>query len=165
MYRYPWAVKNRAAAGPDGHGANGSKPFGLTAFGEGAVHLLCLRDETLYPLTFLHMTLRNKSREIAALNDLARQTFMFCRVVLSQGLMTLEDHDLQEVVTKVRRFDTFTSDSDPYGEHDFGMIEHQGQKYFWKFDYYDQNMQFGSPDPSDTEQTTRVLTVFLADEY
>lgn len=111
------------------------------------------------------MTLRNKSREIAALNDLARQTFMFCRVVLSQGLMTLEDHDLQEVMTKVRRFDTFTSDNDPYGEHDFGMVEHQGQKYFWKFDYYDQNMQFGSPDPSDTEQTTRVLTVFLADEY
>jgi hypothetical protein len=52
VYRYPWAVKNRAAAGPDGHGANGSKPFGLTAYGEGAVHLLCLRDEMLYPLTF-----------------------------------------------------------------------------------------------------------------
>ena len=165
MYRYPWAVKNRAAASPDGHGANGSKPFGLTAFGEGAVHLLCLRDEALYPLTFLHMTLRSKSREIAALNDLARQTFMFCRVVLSEGLMTLEDHDLEEVVTKVRRFDTFTSDNDPYGEHDFGSFNHAGQTLFWKIDYYDRTLTAGSENPADPQVTTRVLTVMLASEY
>ena len=111
------------------------------------------------------MTLRSKSREIAALNDLARQTFMFCRVVLSQGLMSLEEHDLQEVISLVRSFTDFTKDNDPYGEHDFGMVEHRDSKYFWKFDYYDQNVEFGSPDPSDTSQTTRVLTVFLSEEY
>lgn len=111
------------------------------------------------------MTLRSKSREIAALNDLARQTFLFCRVVLSEGLMTLEEDDLQAVVSLVRSFTDFTKDNDPYGEHDFGMVEHQGEKYFWKFDYYDQKMEFGSPQPSDPSQTTRVLTVFLAEEY
>lgn len=111
------------------------------------------------------MTLRKKSREIAALNDLARQTFMFCRVVLSQGLMSLEEHDLQEVISLVRSFTDFTKDNDPYGEHDFGMVEHRGSKYFWKFDYYDTNMVFGSSDPCDTSQTIRVLTVFLSDEY
>lgn len=165
MYRYPWAVKNRAAAGPYGHGANGSKPYGLTACGEGAVTLLTPQIEALYPLTFLHMTLRSKTREIAALNDLARQTFMFCRVVFTEGLMSLEDDDLQAVVSLVRSFTDFNPNNDPYGEHDFGMVTHKGEKYFWKFDYYDQNMEFGSPDPSDTTQTTRVLTIFHSDEY
>ena len=111
------------------------------------------------------MTLRSKSREIAALNDLARQTFMFCRVVLSQGLMSLEEHDLQEVISLVRSFTDFTKDNDPYGEHDFGMVEFRGKKYFWKFDYYDRTQTFGSLEPSDPEQTTRVLTVFLSEEY
>lgn len=111
------------------------------------------------------MTLRSKSREVAALNDLARQTFMFCRVVFSQGLMSLEEHDLQEVVSLVRSFTDFNPDNDPYGEHDFGMVEYKGEKYFWKFDYYDRNTEFGSPDPSDTSQTTRVLTIFLSSEY
>jgi len=62
-------------------------------------------------------------------------------------------------------FKEFTKDNDPYGEHDFGMVEYQGGKYFWKFDYYDRKMLFGSPQPSDTSLTTRVLTVFLAEEY
>lgn len=56
--------------------------------------------------------------------------------------MTLEEDDLQAVVSLVRSFTDFTKDNDPYGEHDFGMVEHQGEKYFWKFDYYDQKMEF-----------------------
>ena len=79
--------------------------------------------------------------------------------------MTLEEDDLQAVVSLVRSFTDFTKDNDPYGEHDFGMVEHQGEKYFWKFDYYDQNLEYGSPEPSDTSLTTRVLTIFLAEEY
>ena len=79
--------------------------------------------------------------------------------------MNLSDTERLAVLDKVRRFDQFTQDNDPYGEHDFGMIEHQGQKFFWKFDYYDRNMEFGSPEPSDAQQTTRVLTVFLSEEY
>ena len=79
--------------------------------------------------------------------------------------MNLSDTERLAVLDMVRRFDQFTQDNDPYGEHDFGMIEHQGQKFFWKFDYYDRNMEFGSPEPSDAQQTTRVLTIFLSEEY
>ena len=111
------------------------------------------------------MTLRSKSREIAAINDLARQTFLFCRLVFSQGLLRLEEHDLEQVVSLVRSFSDFTPDNDPYGEHDFGMVEYQGEKYFWKFDYYDRTETYGSPEPSDPEETTRVLTIFLSSEY
>jgi hypothetical protein len=49
--------------------------------------------------------------------------------------------------------------------HDFGSIEIDGETYFWKIDYYDLAMQFGSESPEDPEQTTRVLTIMRADEY
>jgi len=67
-------------------------------------------------------------------------------------------------------FDSFTSDNDPYGEHNFGSFEHEGKKIFWKIDYYDRasfgiGRDMGSDDPSDAAKTLRVLTVMLADEY
>jgi hypothetical protein len=54
---------------------------------------------------------------------------------------------------------------DPYGEHDFGNFEVAGQKFFFKIDYYDPNLEFGSEDPGDPQKTTRVLTIMLAEEY
>ena len=68
-------------------------------------------------------------------------------------------------LVEVARFDRFTSDNDPYGEHDFGSFELVGRKFFWKLDYYDPTMAFGSEDPSDPKKTTRVLTLMLAEDY
>jgi hypothetical protein len=65
----------------------------------------------------------------------------------------------------VETFDVFTHDNDPYGEHDFGAFEHNGQRIFWKIDYYDLTMTIGSEDPSDPKHTVRVLTVMLASDY
>lgn len=45
------------------------------------------------------------------------------------------------------------------GEHDFGAIELNGERYFFKIDYYDETLSFGSPDAADPTKTTRVLTV------
>ena len=68
----------------------------------------------------LLMTLHNtRSREIAALNDLARKTLQGCRVVLTQGILAFEGFEQFEVLNLVREFDTFTPENDPYGEHDF----------------------------------------------
>ena len=36
---------------------------------------------------------------------------------------------------------------------------------FRKPKYYDQNLEYGSEDPADTKQTTRVLTILLPNEY
>ena len=100
---------------------------------------------------------------IAALNDQARQTFMECRVVITQGVQGLKD--VPDLLDQVRRYDAFTPDNDPYGEHDFGAIRYQGQTIFWKIDYYDLDLRMHSPDPSDETVTARVLTIMLAEEY
>ncbi len=100
---------------------------------------------------------------IAELNDAARISFTGCRVVITSGIAAMDD--LDAVYAKVRAFTDFSARNDPYGEHDFGSIEHEGQTVFWKFDYYDLDLLMHSPDPSDPAVTARVLTVMLAEEY
>ena len=101
--------------------------------------------------------------KIAALNDHARRSFTGCRVVITQGVQTLDD--VPSVLDEVRRFDAFAPDNDPYEKHDFGSIHHAGQTVFWKIDTYDVDLQMQSPDPSDPAVTTSVLTIMLAEEY
>ena len=101
--------------------------------------------------------------KIAALNDQARQSFTGCRVVITQSVQALDN--LADLLDQVRRYDAFTPDNDPYGEHDFGSFSYAGETVFWKIDYFDVDMTMHSPDPSDATVTTRVLTIMLADEY
>jgi hypothetical protein len=73
--------------------------------------------------------------------------------------------DQSAIREKVETFDNFTPDNDPHSERDFGAFEHNGEKSFWKIDYYDATLTYGSEDPSDPKQTVRVLTIMLASEY
>ena len=57
----------------------------------------------------------------------------------------------------------FVESNDPYGEHDFGSLNWEGHKIFWKIDYYDPAFKgWCSPLQPECE---RVLTVMLAEEY
>lgn len=100
---------------------------------------------------------------IAELNDAARTSFTGARIVITKGIAAMDD--LDGLYAKVRAFDDFTERNDPYGEHDFGSVNHEGQTVFWKFDYYDADLLMHSPDPSDPSVTCRVLTIMLAEEY
>ena len=107
----------------------------------------------------------NPSARIAALNDALRRHGTGGRLLLTPGVVRLGDIAVRAAVDAVAVFTAFSADNDPYGEHDFGSFDHAGSRLYWKIDYYDRDLQFGSPDPSDPAVTTRVLTVMLADEY
>ena len=107
----------------------------------------------------------DQSTVIADLNDRFRRSFLGGRVVMTAGVAALSDEIRAEVVRTVQAFETFSADNDPHAEHDFGSFDLAGQKFFWKIDYYDQTLQFGSDNPADPTVTVRVLTVMLAEEY
>lgn len=104
------------------------------------------------------MEVENDTR-IAELNDKFRKHGTSFTV--TQGVQRLENID--EIVERVRRFNAFTQDNDPWGEHDFGAIMVSGRKVFWKIDYYDNELKYGK-DPLDPS-CNRVLTIMLASEY
>ena len=103
--------------------------------------------------------------KIRALNDRARQRLDHCRWILTQGVLSCDPITVAELLIAVEGFDAFTPDNDPYAEHDFGVIKLSDDTFFWKFDYYDLDLQMHSPDPSDPAVTARVLTIMLAEEY
>lgn len=105
----------------------------------------------------------NTTNRIRLLNDLARQSFTGCRVVITVGIQALDE--MEAILRAVQQYDSFTEDNDPYQEHDFGSFRHNNQTVFWKFDYMDIDLQMHSLDASDPSITTRVLTVMLAEEY
>jgi hypothetical protein len=105
------------------------------------------------------------TNRIQILNDQFRQTLIGGRVVMTAGVAAMADNDRRTLLNRVRHFDEFTSENDPYGEHDFGSIDLRGCRYFWKIDYYDPALTCGSSDASDTAATERVLTLMRADEY
>jgi hypothetical protein len=72
---------------------------------------------------------------------------------------------LQNVLQAVAKHDDFEQANDPHEEHDFGALTIGEHKIFWKIDYYDKQLEYGSPDPADPAVTARVLTIMLASEY
>lgn len=90
------------------------------------------------------------------------------RVVITSGVQELvaaTPRGQLGILQAVQRFEDFTEDNDPNGEHDFDAFDIAEQRFFWKIDYYDKNMEYGSEDPTDPAKTTRVLTLMLAEEY
>ncbi len=127
-------------------------------------------------------TLTSQRERIARLNDLARRAMgVACTAVATVGFRSLPDADQSCVRELIETYDTFDEDNDPHGERDFGTIyqlsdggwtterprlrEDERERVFWKLDYYDRDLQFGSEDAANPAITRRVLTIMLADEY
>ena len=105
------------------------------------------------------------AEKIRALNDRFRTTMTGGRVLMTAGVDTLPSDVKAMAIRRVATFSDFNADNDPHGEHDFGSFELAGRTIFFKLDYYDAAMEFGSDDPADPNKTTRVLTIMLAEEY
>ncbi|MCB9947257.1 MAG: DUF3768 domain-containing protein [Rhodospirillaceae bacterium] len=103
---------------------------------------------------------------IRVLNDTFRaDPLRHGRLMVTAGVDAKGPAFVAAAVAAVAAFNTFTADNDPYGEHDFGAFDLEGERLYWKIDYYDRDLQFGSPDPANPAVTTRVLTIMLRDEY
>lgn len=100
-----------------------------------------------------------QAANVAVLNDRFRK--LGFGIVLTQGVQVL--NNLEGLLGKIRMFNDFNEGNDPYGEHDFGSLKWEGEKIFWKIDYYDQNLEFGL-DPLNPD-CKRTMTVMLAEEY
>ena len=102
---------------------------------------------------------------IRELNDDLRRTMIGGQVMITSGIEALGLMVVTSILQAVRQFDDFSSANDPFDEHDFGALTWQAHKVFWKIDYYDKQLEFGSPDPADPDVTARVITIMLASEY
>lgn len=102
---------------------------------------------------------------IRTLNDAFRQNLVGSRVMMTQGVAAMGNERIVRLLQTIRTYDRFDSANDPHGEHDFGAFEQDGDRLFFKIDYYDLSLTCGSEDPSDPRETTRVLTIMLASEY
>lgn len=105
------------------------------------------------------------AKRIAELNDAFRTTGKGGQIVVTGGVLCLPDVQFREIMDRVHRFDSFTPDNDPHGEHDFGSVAYDGIEVFWKIDYYNPALEAGSDDPADVAKTVRVMTIMLAEEY
>ena len=129
-----------------------------------------------------HVIAREQTAQIARLNDLARKAMgIACTAIATVGFQSLPEADQLQVRELIEIYDAFDEDNDPHGERDFGTVYQLGdgswtterprlsdderERVFWKFDYYDRDLQFGSEDAANPAVTRRVLTIMLADEY
>ncbi|UXT53236.1 DUF3768 domain-containing protein (plasmid) [Agrobacterium tumefaciens] len=78
-----------------------------------------------------------------------------------------QDHEAKQirVVLGASEFNQWTEGDDPYGEHDFGKFEVDGDAFIFKIDYYDLDETHGSEHPEDQKTTIRVMTLMYADDY
>ena len=106
-----------------------------------------------------------KLLKIRSLNDRLRIHGHGGMWMVTEGITSLPPDQTKAVLKSVQTFSDFNPDNDPYGEHDFGAFTVAKQKYFFKISYYDNSLEYGSPDPSDPAVTTRVLTLMFASEY
>lgn len=85
--------------------------------------------------------------------------------MVTPAVQALAPQPKSALLAAVRAFDQFEDGDDPYKEHDFGSVRIDGDRFFWKVDYYDRALEKASPDPADPAVTTRVLTIMHASEY
>ena len=117
-------------------------------------------------------TKRERSERIAALNDELRQHPThrgLGLITMTSGVTALGPGFWVKVAEKLASLEPsdFDKGNDPYGERDFKAIEVDGEKLFFKIDYFERGSShtLGAVTPENPETTDRVLTVMLTDEY
>lgn len=111
------------------------------------------------------MAEEGRSERIRALNDALRRGRGLGMIVTTRTVAALGEARVWEVRSAIARFEDFNEDNDPYGEHDFGIVEIDDLRVIWKIDYYANNLEEESADPADPTVTTRVMTIMLPEDW
>ena len=107
---------------------------------------------------------------IARLNDRCRQGIdRTARIMVTRtclGTFATGDRAM-EIVVQARLFaavrrHVFTQAD--VAERDRGNFEFEGTTVYFKIDYYDAALEYGSEDPSDAGKTRRVLTIMIRED-
>ena len=92
---------------------------------------------------------QEKAARIRQLNDQLRCKSIGGRIVITRGIEALGSRAAANVLAAVARFDDFTEDNDPWGEHDCAVLDVEGRRVIFKVDYYDADLRWHSPDAGD----------------
>lgn len=106
-----------------------------------------------------------KKELIRHFNDELRRNLTGGGAFMTLGVAALGPDLAERILDAIMMYDNFCQDSDPYEEREFGSVNVEGHKIFFKIDYYSADMTEGSADPSDPSVTKRILTIMLAEEY
>ena len=106
---------------------------------------------------------------VQQLNDTFRKSILRGKrpdgkAVMTKGIQALGSMAHAYIFQRVINHSHFPNGDDPYGEHDFGVIEARDlPKIYWKIDYYENSdIEYGTDDKINCY---RVLVIMLADEY
>ena len=85
----------------------------------------------------MHKLSKARAARIRELNDRLRLTREGGQVVVTSGVSERGREFVNAALQAVRTFTAFTPGNDPYDEHDFGMVEVDGQDVYFKVDLYE----------------------------
>src|ERR1700683_501010 len=102
----------------------------------------------------------DRRAEIIALNDRLRTTFRGGRVQITPSVYELDDRLRGRALSVLARYDKFHPDS----EHDWGTFIFAGFSFEWRIEYRAADGTGVSADPTDPQQTLRVLTLYTIDD-
>jgi len=84
----------------------------------------------------LSLSQDSKAPRIRELNDSFRTTFVGGAVLVTAAFEALPVDLKARVLQRVRTFEQFDDDNDPYHEHDMAFFDEGGERFFFKLDYY-----------------------------
>jgi hypothetical protein len=102
----------------------------------------------------------DRRARIIELNDQLRTAFKGGRVQMTRSVYDLDDRLRGRALSVLARYSKFDAGS----EHDCGTFIFAGFSFEWRIEYRGKDGAGSSPDPSDPEQTFRVLTLYAIDD-
>jgi hypothetical protein len=111
------------------------------------------------------LTEAQRQDKIRQLNDRLRKTGNGGQVLITQGVIDRGLDFAKEALMAVSHFNAFTTENDPWQEHDCAVVSVLDQQVIFKIDYFDLTMTSLSGHGHDPKRTKSVMTIMLAAEY